>query len=264
MLTERASEHIQHMQKALVLMNVRLDQAVSDITGVTGMKILRAILEGKRDPKELAQLRDPACAKSEEQIAEALTGHYREEQLFALKQSVQLWDFHRDLIQQCDNKMQAVIEKLPIKVDATTVPKARGKRGKPRKNEVQFDARTLLYERLGLDLTQIAGLHVLTILTIISECGHDLSRFPTGKHFWEEWSAREAGERPIEPQPRCAWLLRLWRIRTRSWEPSTAARRARSAPQRRLTLPRRNWPAASTTPFARDALTPIVDSSSTN
>jgi transposase len=183
MLTERASEHIQHMQKALVLMNVRLDQAVTDITGVTGMKILRAILAGQRDPKELAMLRDPACAKSEEQIAEALTGHYREEQLFALHQAVKLWDFHRELIVECDQKIETVIEKLPIKADRTNVPKARGKRGKARKNEVQFDARTLLYERLGLDLTQIAGLHVLTILTVISECGVDLSRFPTGKHF---------------------------------------------------------------------------------
>jgi transposase len=183
MLTEKASEHIQHMQKALVLMNVRLDQAVTDITGVTGMNILRAILAGKRDPKELAMLRDPACAKSEEQIAEALTGHYREEQLFALKQSVELWDFHRSLIGECDKKIQAVIETLPIKADRTKVPSARGKRGKPRKNEVQFDLRTLLFERLGLDLTQIAGLHILTILTVISECGIDLSRFPTGKHF---------------------------------------------------------------------------------
>src|SRR6202051_4137613 len=183
MLTERASEHIQHMQKALVVMNVRLDQAVTDITGVTGMSILRAILNGKRDPKELAMLRNPGCAKSEEQIAEALTGHYRDEQLFALKQAVELWDFHRNLIRECDQKIQTVIEKLPIKADRTSVPEARGKRGKPRKNEVQFDVRTLLYERLGLDLTQIAGLHILTILTVISECGIDLSRFPTAKHF---------------------------------------------------------------------------------
>jgi transposase len=183
MLTERASENIQHMQKALVLMNVRLDQAVSDITGVTGMKIIRAILHGKRDPKELATLRDPACAKSEEQIAEALTGHYRDEQLFALDQAVRLWDFHRTLIEECDTKIQAVLEELPIKADRTTVPQARVKRGKPRKNEVQFDARTLLYERLGVDLTQIAGVHILTILTVLSECGVDLTRFPTAKHF---------------------------------------------------------------------------------
>jgi len=183
MLTEKASEHIQHMQKALVLMNVRLDQAVTDITGVTGMKIIRAILEGKRDPKELATLRDPACAKSEQQIAEALTGHYRDEQIFALDQAVKLWDFHRQLITACDTKIEAVLQTLPVKAERNTIPKARGKRGKPRKNEIQFDARTLLYERLGIDLTQIVGLHVLTILTVLSECGVDLSRFPTGKHF---------------------------------------------------------------------------------
>lgn len=194
MLTEKASEHIQHMQKALVLMNVRVDQAVTDITGVTGMNIIRAILAGKRDPKELATLRDPACAKSEQQIAEALTGHYRDEQIFALEQAVKLWDFHRQLIHECDGKIQAVIEKLPVKADRSTMPKARGKRGKPRKNEVQFDARTLLFERLGVDLTQIAGLHILTILAIISECGIDLSRFPTGKHFCS-WLGLSPGTR---------------------------------------------------------------------
>lgn len=183
MLTEKASEHIQHMQKALVLMNVRLDQAVSDITGVTGMRIMRAILEGKRDPRVLATLRDPGCAKSERQIADALTGHYRDEQVFALEQALKLWDFHRELIRDCDKKIETVIGTLPIKVERSTIPNARGKRGKPRKNEIQFDARSLLYERLGVDLTQIAGLHILTILTVLSECGIDLSRFPTGKHF---------------------------------------------------------------------------------
>jgi hypothetical protein len=183
MLTEKATEHIQHMQKSLVLMNVRVDQAVSDITGVTGMSIIRAILGGERDPQKLAMLRDHACAKSEQQIAEALTGHYRDEQIFALEQAVGLWDFHRKLIGECDKKIEVVIKKLPVKVSRTTIPKARDKRGKPRKNEIQFDARTLLYERLGLDLTQIAGLHILTILAVISECGINLSRFPTAKNF---------------------------------------------------------------------------------
>src|SRR6202051_5413813 len=164
-------------------MDVRPGQAVPAVAGVTGMGTRRAILNGKRDPKELAMLRNPGCAKSEEQIAEALTGHYRDEQLFALKQAVELWDFHRNLIRECDQKIQTVIEKLPIKADRTSVPEARGKRGKPRKNEVQFDVRTLLYERLGLDLTQIADLHILTILTVISECGIDLSRFSTAKHY---------------------------------------------------------------------------------
>ena len=91
-LTEQCSEQIQRMQKALTLMNVRLDQAVTDITGVTGMRILRAILEGQRDPAKLAALRDAGCAKSESQITEALTGHWREEQLFVLETAIRRWE----------------------------------------------------------------------------------------------------------------------------------------------------------------------------
>ena len=184
-LTEQCSEQILLMQKALILMNLRLDQAVSDLTGATGLRILRAIVEdGERDPKKLAQMRDPACAKSEEQIAEALTGHYRDEQLLALDQALRLWDFCQSLMLECDERVQAVLEKLPVKQSRETLPKARVTKGKARKNELRIqDGRVLLYERLGVDLTLIAGLQVLTILTVISECGVDLSRFPTARHF---------------------------------------------------------------------------------
>lgn len=178
-LTEQCSEQIQRMQKALTLMNVRLDQAVSDITGATGMRILRAILEGERNPAKLAELRDPACARSEPEIAEALTGHWRDEQLFVLEQTVKLWDFCQELMRECDSKIEALIRKLPVRTAATTT-KSNAKR---RKNQVSFDGRTLLEERLGVDLVKIKGLDVLTILTVISESGMDLSRFPTDKHY---------------------------------------------------------------------------------
>ena len=178
-LTEQCSEQIQRMQKALTLMNVRLDQAVSDITGVTGMRILRAIIKGERDAAKLAQMRDQGCAKSESQIAEALTGHWREEQLFVLKQTVQMWDFLQKLMLECDEKIAAVLGTLPIK----TVVEGKRSKAKRRKNQVSFDGRTLLHERLGVDLTRIKGLDVLTILTVISESGMDLSRFPTDKHY---------------------------------------------------------------------------------
>lgn len=178
-LTEQCSEQIQRMQKALTLMNVRLDQAVTDITGVTGMSILRAILEGERDPAKLAKLRDPGCAKSESQITEALTGHWREEQLFVLEQTIQLWDFCQDLMRKCDHKIEGLVKTLPVRTSAES-NKSRAKR---RKNQVSFDGRSLLHERLGVDLTRIKGLDVLTILTVISECGVDLSRFPTGDHY---------------------------------------------------------------------------------
>ena len=179
-LTEQCSEQIQRMQKALTLMNLRLDQAVTDITGVTGMRILRSIVSGTRDPDKLAAMRDPACAKSEAQIAEALTGHYRDEQLFCLDQAIQLWDFCQQLMAQCDDKIEQVLRKLPVPKPAGQNDRRPKRR---RKNEVHFDGRTLLHERLGVDLTLIKGLQVLTILVLISECGVDLSRFPSAKHF---------------------------------------------------------------------------------
>ncbi len=184
-LTEQCSEQILLMQKALTLMNLRLDQAVTDITGATGQRILRAIVEqGVRDPGKLAAMRDPACAQSEEQIAEALTGHYRDEQLLALSHALRLWDFCQSLMRECDEHVETVLEKLPIRQSRATLPKARVTKGKARKNELRVkDGRALLYERLGVDLTLIAGLQVLTILTVLSECGVDLSRFPTAKHF---------------------------------------------------------------------------------
>jgi transposase len=202
-LTEQCSEQIQRMQKALTLMNLRLDQAVSDITGVTGMNILRAIIKGERNPVTLASMRNAGCAKSEAQIAEALTGHYRDEQLFCLDQSIQMWDFFRELMGQCDRKIQAVLQKLPVHQTGKTVkPTCQ----KARKNQVRFDGRTLLHERLGLDLTEIRGLEVLTVLTVISECGLDLSCFPSTKHF-KSWlglapGTKKSGHRVLSSRSR--------------------------------------------------------------
>jgi hypothetical protein len=166
-------------------MNIRLDQAVTDITGVTGMRILREILKGERDPARLAALRDPGCAKTELQIQEALTGHWRDEQLFTLEQTISMWDYCRTLIGGCDRKIEAVLTKLPLRaVEASPSPTPPPRcSAKPRKNQFTFDARTLLEQRLGVDLTQIKGLDSLTILSVISESGLDLSRFPTEKHY---------------------------------------------------------------------------------
>lgn len=124
-LTEQCSEQIQRMQKALTLMNVRLDQAVTDITGVTGMRILREILKGERNPAKLAALRDPGCAKSESQIAEALTGHWRVEQLFVLEQIIQLWDFCQTLMRRCDEQIAALIATLPVRTGSRALRQRR-------------------------------------------------------------------------------------------------------------------------------------------
>ena len=201
-LTEQCSEHIQRMQKALTLMNVRLDQAVSDITGATGMRILRSILAGERDPARLASLRDPGCAQSESQIAEALSGHWREEQLFALEQTIALWDFCQTLMRQCDQRIEALVRTLPVRIRADH----KASRARRRKNQVSFDGRSLLHERLGVDLTQIKGLEVLTVLTVISECGMDLSRFPTDNHY-VSWlglapGTRKSGHRVLSSRSR--------------------------------------------------------------
>lgn len=105
-LVEHRSPHVLHMQKALLQMNIQLSQAVTDVTGVTGQKIIRAILTGVRDPRELAALREPGCKKSEEEIGQALTGTWREEHLFVLKQAVALYDFYTDEILECDKEIE--------------------------------------------------------------------------------------------------------------------------------------------------------------
>jgi hypothetical protein len=107
-LVEHRSPHILHMQKALLQMNVQLPQAVTDITGVTGLTILRAILAGERDPQELAAMREPGCKKSAEEIGKALTGTWREEHLFILKQSLEMYDFYAQQIQACDEEIERV------------------------------------------------------------------------------------------------------------------------------------------------------------
>jgi transposase len=201
-LTEQSSEQIQRMQKALTLMNVRLDQAVSDITGATGMRILRAILKGERDASRLAALRDPGCAKSESEIAEALSGHWREEQLFVLEQTIKIWDFCQSLMRECDIKIEALIRTLPARKAVEQAPS----RAKRRKNQVSFDGRRLLEERLGVDLTRIKGLDVLTILVVVSESGIDLSRFPTFKHY-VSWlglapGTKKSGQRVLSSRSR--------------------------------------------------------------
>jgi len=179
MLIEYGADHIQHMQKALDLMNLRLNTVVDDVTGATGMRIIRAILDGERDPQKLAMLRDKACKHSELEIAQALFGHWRAEHLFALKHAVQLWSEYQKKIGECDIEIEAVLLSFAQKVSRTDLPKPKGRGGRPRKNEPRFDARSLLYETLGVDLTAIEGVSASTVLTVLSEIGYDMSRFPS-------------------------------------------------------------------------------------
>jgi transposase len=180
-LTKSASVHIQRMQKALTEMNVQLHRVVSDVTGVTGMVIIRAILAGERDPQRLAALKDPRTKRSTEEIAAALVGDYRAEHLFVLKQELSLYDTYQQQIQQCDQQIEQCLSEFDSQSDEPLPPRPKGK--KPSRNAPNFDLRSHLYRISGVDFTQIDGLEALTVQAIISEVGLDPTRFPTSKHF---------------------------------------------------------------------------------
>ena len=179
MLVSYASHHIQHMQKALEQMNLKLAHVVSDITGLTGMGIIKAILSGERDPVKLAKLRDPRCKSSEATVARALEGHYREEHLFTLQQAVELVEFYQQQMTACDRHIEACLQQFEEKSSETPVTTRRRKR----RRGIAFDARSYLYRMTGIDLTQIDSIEGNTALTVISEIGLDMSRWPTEKHF---------------------------------------------------------------------------------
>jgi transposase len=182
-LIEYRAAHIQHMQKALQQMNVQLTQVVSDITGVTGMAIIRTILAGERDTQRLAALRQPGCKHSEEVIAKALTGHYRAEHLFALQQAVALYDFYTEQLRACDAEIERHFRNLkPIREDFPPLPPS-NKGQSHSKNGPSYDARSYLCQLTGVDLVAISGLNESTVQAIISEVGTDMSHFRTVKHF---------------------------------------------------------------------------------
>jgi transposase len=182
MLIEQASTAIEHMKKALTSMNVRVELAVSDVTGKTGMSIIREILKGERDPVVLAKMRDERCAKSEAEIAEALFGKYSDEQLFALEQAVRTWDHYQELIAECNARLEQQATKFEKKADKNDIPEPRRKEHL-RKNVLPFDARSLFFEILGQDLTQIDGISTGTVSALLGEVGTNLDAFDSIKHF---------------------------------------------------------------------------------
>lgn len=182
MLVNHAATHIQHMQKALEQMNLKLTNVISDITGVTGMKIIRSILTGERDPKKLACHRHARCKKSVQEIQKSLHGNWRDEHLFALQQAVALYDFYQTQIEACDKQIQAQLCRFEDRSGTGKLPPSSGKRNRCGK-KMAFDAREHLYRMVGVDLTQVVGLDTPTVLTLLSEVGLDMSRWPTAKHF---------------------------------------------------------------------------------
>jgi hypothetical protein len=182
MLIKYRSAHIQHMQKALTVMNVRLTNVLSDITGVTGMQIIRAIVAGECDPQVLASYRNRQCKHTEEEIAKSLEGHYKREHLFTLKQALELYDFYDRQLKACDAELEALYAEFDPPEDPSTEPPKPNRR-KRRKNQPHFDLAQSLYRMTGVDLTQIDGLDALSVQDILSEIGTDMSAWPTEKHF---------------------------------------------------------------------------------
>ena len=180
-LLDYAASHIQHMQKALMQMNVQLHHIVSDITGVTGMRIVRAIVAG--DPVALAAHRDRRCHASAEEISAALAGNWREEHVFALAQALDLYDAYQGKLADCDARIEQVLGRLRAASGrpAGRLPPARHRDNTA--NAPAFNVRAMLHSMLGIDLTQIHGLGPSLVLKLIGECGTDLSAWPDAKHF---------------------------------------------------------------------------------
>ena len=174
---------IQRMQKALIQMNVQLTNVLNDISGVTGMAILRAIVDGERDPQQLASYRDPNVKASEAEIAQHLEGTWREEHLFALKQQLANYDHYQQMIRDCDERLYQHLQTLEDKGDPKDLPpEERRKRARGHVPE-QFDLRKEMFRISGVDLTRIDGINALTAQTILAEIGLEVSRFETEGRF---------------------------------------------------------------------------------
>jgi len=184
-LIAHRAPHILHLQKALHQMNIQLDRVLADITGTTGMAILRAIVAGERDPLVLAQLRNPGCKSSEEKLAKAMQGNWQAPYLFVMRQALELYDFYTQQLAACDVEIEryygAMKPRFEADIDPTTLPAA--KPGSKSKNKPNFNARAELARVVGVDLVAVTGLSAASVQTIISEIGTDMSKFPTVKHF---------------------------------------------------------------------------------
>lgn len=177
LLADQAS-WVQRMQKALVQMNIQLTEVLTDVMGMTGQLIIRDIVAGERDPKALARHRNSRVKASAEEITKALTGNWRDEHLFVLRQALAMYDDIAGHLAECDRKLQALLSELgQRKVDLGKVPRA------GTKSRTEFDARQILANWAGVDLTRINGLGLTVVMKILAELGPDLSRFETVKHF---------------------------------------------------------------------------------
>jgi transposase len=184
-LVQMAAEHIMHMQKALSEMKLQLHHVLSDITGLSGLKILDSILAGERDPVKLASLCNGRVRSPREVVAKSLEGDYREEHLFALRQSLAGYRFYQSLLAEVDLELEAKTRELPQAVDGSEEMPTRTKECAYHRagNEPAFDLRSEMFRIAGVDLTNVPGISALTAYTILMEVGPDVSRFRNASAF---------------------------------------------------------------------------------
>ena len=180
MLLRSQGRSVQHMQKALTQMNVQLANVISDVVGVSGQKILRAIVAGERDGHVLGAMKDVRIRASTDEIAKSLQGNWRYEHLFALKQALGAFDFIGTQLVECDKEIELQLQRLQAHDGE---PAKDGKRRGKASNAPKFDLHSQLFKMCGVDLTRIDGINVTTALAVISETGTDMSRFATVGHF---------------------------------------------------------------------------------
>jgi transposase len=184
-LVQHAAQHLQRMQKSFSLMNIQLHNVVSDIGGKTGMKIIRAIVDGERNPRALAEHRDGRCKATPQEVEQSLQGSYRPEHLFSLKHALEAYDVCREMIAETDRTIDQTLERVRA-CCATPRPGPIDRSSKVlsgNKHELRIDVRERLFHVTGADLTQIEGIGSYAALRLIAEIGYDMSRWPSKKHF---------------------------------------------------------------------------------
>jgi transposase len=212
-----SGQHVQRMQKALLLMNLKLTAVLGDVTGVTGLRIVRAILAGERDPEALGELRDRRCKHTAAEIAVALDGRYRPEHLCELRCCLAMWEAYQKVIADLDQVIAARLRATCRDSPLPPLPPQTRKRGR-KPHDPRFDVRTAPYYATGVDLTAIEGIDAINALTLVSELGTDFTKWPTVKHFaswlglcpsWRKTGGQVKSSRTRQGKNRSAIALRL-------------------------------------------------------
>jgi transposase len=216
-LVRLSGQHVQRMQKALGLMNLKLTAVLGDVTGVTGLRIIRAIVAGERDPHALARLRDRRCKHTAGEIATALDGRYRPEHVTELRLCLRMWDAYQEAVADLDRVIAAHLRAMRRQAELPPLPAQSRVRGR-KPHDPGFDVREALYRATGVDLTAVEGIDAVHALTLVSELGSDLSKWPTVKHFtswlglcpnWKKTGGKVQSSRTRPGKNRAAGALRL-------------------------------------------------------